>query len=277
MLKHYQNGEQIQTNEPCLNCTCVNSMLMCYLRVCPFIRPVDENCLVEKVPGECCPRVTCPETDIDPESDPEPTSTTKLLDLTTPLPRTPIDRLLTKSTTMLTSTTTTRIPETTTSQLPRTSLDKMLSRSESPVDGRQDEINLPHDGKSTPSGLSTSTTSSVRSSSPKGEKKDPTPTQYTMMDITSTSHPTSILPTTSRRPMNGNEPSQPRKEIGPFSPMESFTEGYLPTRVTWKKTEPNKRPAPTPGVIPGEGKSIISLNISLRFLTISLSLNLVDL
>ncbi|XP_022237550.1 mucin-3A-like [Limulus polyphemus] len=61
MLNHYANGEQIATNEPCLNCTCNNSMLMCYLRVCPFVRPVDEDCIVEKEEGECCPKITCPE------------------------------------------------------------------------------------------------------------------------------------------------------------------------------------------------------------------------
>lgn len=61
LLKHYQNGEQIETNEPCLNCTCVNSMLMCYLRVCPFVRPLGERCIIEKVPGDCCPKITCPD------------------------------------------------------------------------------------------------------------------------------------------------------------------------------------------------------------------------
>ena len=30
--KHYNEGEQIITNEPCLNCTCHNQMLMCFLR-----------------------------------------------------------------------------------------------------------------------------------------------------------------------------------------------------------------------------------------------------
>ena len=61
LLKHYQNGEQIETNEPCLNCSCVNSMLMCYLRVCPYVRPLGDKCIIEKVPGECCPRITCPD------------------------------------------------------------------------------------------------------------------------------------------------------------------------------------------------------------------------
>lgn len=36
-------------------------MLMCYLRVCPFIKAVGENCKVEKKPDQCCPVITCPE------------------------------------------------------------------------------------------------------------------------------------------------------------------------------------------------------------------------
>jgi hypothetical protein len=46
--RHYDEGDQIITNEPCLNCTCHNQMLMCFLRVCPFIKPVGQNCVVEK-------------------------------------------------------------------------------------------------------------------------------------------------------------------------------------------------------------------------------------
>lgn len=61
LLKHYENGAQVMTNEPCLNCTCTNSMLMCYLRVCPFIKPLGENCIITKNDGECCPSITCPE------------------------------------------------------------------------------------------------------------------------------------------------------------------------------------------------------------------------
>ena len=30
--RHYDEGDQIITNEPCLNCTCHNQMLMCFLR-----------------------------------------------------------------------------------------------------------------------------------------------------------------------------------------------------------------------------------------------------
>lgn len=60
-FQHYDEGDRIITNEPCLNCTCHNKMLMCYLRVCPFIKAVGENCKVEKKPDQCCPVITCPE------------------------------------------------------------------------------------------------------------------------------------------------------------------------------------------------------------------------
>ncbi len=59
--QHYAEGQQILTSEPCLNCTCRNSVLMCYLKVCPFIKPVGKNCKVEKREGECCPTIRCPQ------------------------------------------------------------------------------------------------------------------------------------------------------------------------------------------------------------------------
>ncbi|GJQ75670.1 hypothetical protein Trydic_g17744, partial [Trypoxylus dichotomus] len=60
-FQHYDEGDRIITNEPCLNCTCHNRMLMCYLRVCPFIKAIGENCKVEKRADQCCPVITCPE------------------------------------------------------------------------------------------------------------------------------------------------------------------------------------------------------------------------
>ncbi|KAL3267759.1 hypothetical protein HHI36_006886, partial [Cryptolaemus montrouzieri] len=60
-FQHYDEGDRIFTNEPCLNCTCHNKMLMCYLRVCPFIKAYGENCRVEKRADLCCPIITCPE------------------------------------------------------------------------------------------------------------------------------------------------------------------------------------------------------------------------
>lgn len=58
---HYSEGDRIITNEPCLNCTCHNQMLMCYLRVCPFTKPIGQDCTVEKREDQCCPIITCPE------------------------------------------------------------------------------------------------------------------------------------------------------------------------------------------------------------------------
>nr|CAD7267249.1 unnamed protein product [Timema shepardi] len=59
--QHYDEGDRIVTNEPCLNCTCHNRMLMCYLRVCPFTKGIGQDCTVEKRPDQCCPVITCPE------------------------------------------------------------------------------------------------------------------------------------------------------------------------------------------------------------------------
>ena len=36
-------------------------MLMCYLRVCPFTKPIGQDCIVEKREDQCCPVITCPE------------------------------------------------------------------------------------------------------------------------------------------------------------------------------------------------------------------------
>lgn len=60
-FQQYEEGDRIITNEPCLNCTCHNRMLMCYLRVCPFTKMIGQNCTTEKRPDQCCPIITCPE------------------------------------------------------------------------------------------------------------------------------------------------------------------------------------------------------------------------
>ena len=68
-------------------------MLICYLRVCPYVRPLGDKCIIEKVPGECCPRITCPSGKFshewisnlcnlylemkEPEPEPEPEPTTQ--------------------------------------------------------------------------------------------------------------------------------------------------------------------------------------------------------
>ncbi|CAG2066416.1 unnamed protein product, partial [Timema podura] len=63
--QHYDEGDRIVTNEPCLNCTCHNRMLMCYLRVCPFTKGIGQDCTVEKRPDQCCPVITCPEVPVE--------------------------------------------------------------------------------------------------------------------------------------------------------------------------------------------------------------------
>ncbi|PSN43518.1 hypothetical protein C0J52_21202, partial [Blattella germanica] len=61
-FQHYNEGDRIITSEPCLNCTCHNHILMCYLRVCPpFTKAIGQDCTIEKKPEQCCPVITCPE------------------------------------------------------------------------------------------------------------------------------------------------------------------------------------------------------------------------
>ncbi|XP_068241038.1 serine-rich adhesin for platelets-like [Palaemon carinicauda] len=64
-FQHYEEGDRIITNEPCLNCTCHNSMLMCYLKVCPFSKPIGQDCTIEKRPDQCCPVITCPQVPVN--------------------------------------------------------------------------------------------------------------------------------------------------------------------------------------------------------------------
>ncbi|CAO1400317.1 unnamed protein product [Diamesa tonsa] len=40
-------------------------MLMCYLRVCPFTKPIGQDCIVEKREDQCCPVITCPEVPVE--------------------------------------------------------------------------------------------------------------------------------------------------------------------------------------------------------------------
>lgn len=74
----YQNGEQVITSEPCLNCTCKRGVLSCFLKVCPTImyHPNEQNCPTVREPGSCCPAVKCAGSD--------PTTTTTLATTTLP-------------------------------------------------------------------------------------------------------------------------------------------------------------------------------------------------
>ncbi|XP_059482418.1 titin isoform X2 [Neocloeon triangulifer] len=74
--QHYGEGDRIITNEPCLNCTCHNRMLMCYLKVCPFTKAIGQDCTVEKRPDQCCPVITCPEVPVQLlDNNPSPSTT----------------------------------------------------------------------------------------------------------------------------------------------------------------------------------------------------------
>ena len=61
MNRHYENGEQIITGEPCLNCTCRDNKHICSRKVCPYVKPLNKNCTAKKLPGQCCLTATCDE------------------------------------------------------------------------------------------------------------------------------------------------------------------------------------------------------------------------
>lgn len=56
----YNEGTQVSTAEPCLNCTCSRSILVCYLRVCPQLpNPPPRGCILLHRYRTCCPELIC--------------------------------------------------------------------------------------------------------------------------------------------------------------------------------------------------------------------------
>ncbi|KAG5892710.1 hypothetical protein JTB14_002835 [Gonioctena quinquepunctata] len=58
----YEEGTEVSTAEPCLNCTCSRGALLCYLRVCPkFPDPPPSGCILLHRYRTCCSELICPE------------------------------------------------------------------------------------------------------------------------------------------------------------------------------------------------------------------------
>ncbi|KFM56948.1 Kielin/chordin-like protein, partial [Stegodyphus mimosarum] len=57
--ERYAHGERVETPEPCLNCTCIRAVLVCYLRVCPTASAPPPGCFPAREVGECCPSLVC--------------------------------------------------------------------------------------------------------------------------------------------------------------------------------------------------------------------------
>lgn len=56
----FANGSLVPTMEPCLNCKCINSNLICSLRVCPEQPiPPPRGCIVVQKRDACCPYLSC--------------------------------------------------------------------------------------------------------------------------------------------------------------------------------------------------------------------------
>ncbi|GFS57912.1 uncharacterized protein NPIL_577841 [Nephila pilipes] len=57
--ERYVHGEQVGTTEPCLNCTCIRAVVVCYLRVCPSPSSPPSGCFLAREVGQCCPSLVC--------------------------------------------------------------------------------------------------------------------------------------------------------------------------------------------------------------------------
>lgn len=56
----FANGSFVPAVEPCLNCKCINSNLICALRVCPEqVFPPPRGCVIVQKKNSCCPYMTC--------------------------------------------------------------------------------------------------------------------------------------------------------------------------------------------------------------------------
>lgn len=87
----YQNGDQVVTSEPCLNCTCKRGVLSCFLKVCPTImfHPNEQNCPTVREPGACCPVVKCAQSDPMTTTAATAATITTTLSTTTAIPTIP--------------------------------------------------------------------------------------------------------------------------------------------------------------------------------------------
>nr|XP_973867.3 PREDICTED: uncharacterized protein LOC662691 isoform X2 [Tribolium castaneum] len=56
----HDEGVEVSTTEPCLNCTCSRGTLLCYLRVCPQLpNPPPAGCILLHRYHTCCPELIC--------------------------------------------------------------------------------------------------------------------------------------------------------------------------------------------------------------------------
>lgn len=55
--RYYNSGEIIVKTNPCEMCRCFYGHPLCQVQQCPA--PPQPSCVLEYLPGYCCPRVTC--------------------------------------------------------------------------------------------------------------------------------------------------------------------------------------------------------------------------
>jgi len=58
--RSYDPGSLVNTDQPCLKCTCVTGSLVCHLQVCPELPdPPPQGCVIVHKKNKCCAHLQC--------------------------------------------------------------------------------------------------------------------------------------------------------------------------------------------------------------------------
>lgn len=58
--RSYEQGSLVNTDQPCLKCTCVIGNLVCHLQVCPELPdPPPQGCVIVHKKNKCCAHLQC--------------------------------------------------------------------------------------------------------------------------------------------------------------------------------------------------------------------------
>lgn len=57
----YSSGDLVPIEEPCLNCQCKNTAVVCKLRICSSEAQIPPpGCILVHKAKKCCPQIVCP-------------------------------------------------------------------------------------------------------------------------------------------------------------------------------------------------------------------------
>ena len=56
-MKYYNDGDRINSTDPCLNCNCLDNKLKCFMKICPLIKPAQDGCIIEQNEHNCMRKI----------------------------------------------------------------------------------------------------------------------------------------------------------------------------------------------------------------------------